>query len=129
MQSIEFARSLRRRETGAEAKLWARLRNRGLGVKFRRQVPVGRYYADFLCNELKLIVELDGTQHADERFEYDRARTITLKAAGYTVMRFWNRQVLTETDDVVASIGTMIDHLRRRPSPEIKDFDLSHRER
>ena len=117
---IEFARRLRREQTDAERKLWSRLRNRGAGVKFRRQVPVGGYFADFLCEEAMLIVEVDGSQHADERYEYDRKRTSVLEAEGFAVMRFWNSEVLSDVDGALASIGRMIDHLGRRHAPHPK---------
>jgi len=80
------------------------LRGRQLcGFKFRRQHPVDRYIADFLCLEAKLIIELDGGQHA-ERVEYDAARTAVLEACGYRVLRFWNHQVLEEFEGVVETI-------------------------
>ena len=122
MQTTEFARGLRQRQTEAEAALWRLLRNRGAGAKFRRQVPIAGYVADFLSNEPKLIVELDGSQHADERFEHDRERTKRLEAAGFTVMRFWNGGVLRDPKMARDGIGSMIEHLRRRPSPEINRF-------
>ena len=120
MHEVEFARQLRQRQTDAERRLWSRLRNRGAGVKFRRQVPIAGYFADFLSEEAMLIVELDGSQHADERFEHDRERTKALEAEGYTVMRFWNREALADSEAVVASIGTMIDHSARRRAPHPK---------
>jgi very-short-patch-repair endonuclease len=98
------ARSLRRRDTEAEARLWAALRNRRLGGwKWRRQVPVGPYTADFLCIEAHLVIELDGGQHAD-RVAYDARRTSYLSRVGLRVIRFWNSQVLTNSDGVCLSI-------------------------
>ena len=73
------------------------------GFKFRRQVPIDRYFADFVCMEARLVVELDGGQHSDQ-VEYDEARTKVLEACGYTVLRFWNSQVLTSSDGVAQSI-------------------------
>jgi very-short-patch-repair endonuclease len=88
------ARWLRRDRTEAEARLWRYLRNRQLeGAKFRFQSPVGPYVVDFLCTEAKLIVELDGGQHG-EQIAQDALRTKALEAAGYTVLRFWNNDVL-----------------------------------
>ena len=98
------ARKLRRDFTEAETRLWAQLRNRRLlGFKFRRQAPVGRHVADFLCEEARLIVELDGGQHADN--SADAARTAALESAGYHVLRFWNHDVLGNTDGVLEEIA------------------------
>lgn len=98
------ARILRRERTEAEARLWRYLRNRQMaGAKFRFQVPVGPYVADFLCVEVKLIVELDGGQH-NVQIEKDAARTRALEAAGYNVIRFWNEDVLATTEDVLEMI-------------------------
>ena len=104
LPGTERARDLRRNQTKAEGKLWAVLRGRGLsGFKFRRQQPVGRYVADFLCEEAKLIVELGSGKHADQ-VEYDEGRTAVLEAFGYRVLRFWNNDVLEELDGVVETI-------------------------
>ncbi len=82
-QGVNNARNLRANATDAEKLLWSRLRARQLnGWKFRRQVPLQNYIADFLCEEAKLIVELDGGQHADQ-VEKDNARTASLNALGY----------------------------------------------
>jgi very-short-patch-repair endonuclease len=98
------ARRLRRDRTEAESRLWHHLRNRQLeGAKFRFQSPVGPYVADFLCEDAKLIIELDGGQHGIE-IERDAARTKMLEAAGYRVMRFWNNDVLANTEGVLAEI-------------------------
>jgi very-short-patch-repair endonuclease len=98
------ARILRRDRTEAEARLWRYLRNRQMeGAKFRFQSPVGPYVADFLCVEARLIVELDGGQHGIQA-EKDAARTKVLEAAGYTVIRFWNNEVLANTEGVVETI-------------------------
>jgi len=99
-----IARKLRRNSTDAETRLWYHLRNRGLlGFKFRRQAKIGRHVADFLCEEAKLIVELDGGQHAGSAS--DPARTAALEAAGYLVLRFWNHDVLGNTDGVLEEIA------------------------
>jgi len=102
-QNIPRARSLRVSQTDAEARLWSRLRNRMLGdAKFRRQVPVGPYIADFLCAGHMLIVELDGGQHADN--PADLRRTRFLESKGYRVVRFWNPDVLANTEGVLEMI-------------------------
>ncbi|HEV2507252.1 MAG TPA: DUF559 domain-containing protein [Mesorhizobium sp.] len=90
-----FAKTLRRDMTEAEGRLWEELRGRRLnGLKFRRQVPVGSYVADFLCADSMLIVEVDGSQHADSM--HDRQRAVALKVLGFRVLRFWNDEVLHE---------------------------------
>ena len=94
------ARRLRGGSTEAENRLWTHLRNRQLaGWKFVRQLPVAGFYADFACREAMLIVEVDGSQHAEA--EYDTNRTARLKAEGYRVLRFWNNDVLQDTDSVL----------------------------
>ncbi|HEY8615676.1 endonuclease domain-containing protein [Phenylobacterium sp.] len=98
------AQRLRLEDTDAEARLWRSLRDRKLGGwKWRRQVPVGRYIADFLCPEGRLVVELDGAQHA-EQLDYDQRRTVYLERRGLRVLRFWNSEALTNTDGVCATI-------------------------
>ena len=85
------SRALRRDSTGAEKQLWSILQNRKLGGwKFRRQVVLESFVVDFCCIEARLIVELDGEQHADARKRYDDARTRELEARGFRVLRFWN---------------------------------------
>ena len=104
MDRIGNARRLRSEQTDAERKLWSIVRNRKLdGFKFRRQVPIDRYFADFVCMEARLIVELDGGQHS-ERVEYDAERTKALEACDFQVLRFWNSQVLLASDGVANSI-------------------------
>jgi very-short-patch-repair endonuclease len=93
-------------------KFWSLVRNRKIaGYKFRRQVPIDNYFADFACFESRLIVELDGGQHADQ-VAYDAARTEALEAAGWTVLRFWNNQVLSNPDGVVMAIRTALELAR-----------------
>jgi very-short-patch-repair endonuclease len=93
---LPLARALRRNMTSAEALLWRMLRNRGLdGLKFRRQVPIGRYVADFLCEDYKLIVELDGAPHdRPHQKAHDDARDIWLRSEGYLVLRIANDAVI-----------------------------------
>ena len=103
-RNVAIARDLRRKQTDAERTLWLRLRDRRLaGLKFRRQVPLGRYVVDFCCESARIIVELDGGQHASAS-QKDAARTNELEAMGYLVLRFWNNDVLMNTDGVVESI-------------------------
>ncbi len=92
--------------TEAEARLWAQLRaHRLMGLKFRRQLPIAGYIADFACAEHKLIVELDGSQHAmGDVPDADLVRTRRLKEIGWTVVRFWN-------DDVMKDLNGVCDHI------------------
>lgn len=97
------ARSLRQSQTEAEKRLWFHLRNRRLdGLKFRRQVPLGPYIADFYCAEAQLIIEADGGQHAHNA--QDNIRDASLSAAGFHVLRFWNSDILSNTTGVLARI-------------------------
>ena len=99
-RSIQRARELRRDQTLAEARLWEVLRNRKLGGwKWRRQTPFGPYFLDFLCQERRLVVELDGGQHS-EREDYDDRRTLYLERHGLRVLRFWNHAVLEGREGV-----------------------------
>ncbi|HLG41538.1 MAG TPA: DUF559 domain-containing protein [Chitinophagaceae bacterium] len=103
----EFARELRQRETEAEQKLWALLRNRKLkGAKFRRQHAIANYIADFYCHESKLVIELDGNFHTEpEAREYDKLRTAALNESGITVLRFWNDEVINDPEKVMQKIS------------------------
>ena len=104
MQDSNFARHLRSNQTDAERLLWRHLRNRELqGFRFRRQVPLGPYIVDFVCFEQRLVVELDGGQHA-EQHSYDAARDDWLRSQGFRIIRFWNNQVLGETEGVLGVI-------------------------
>ena len=94
---------MRREMTEAEGKLWQELRGRRLDrIKFRRQVPIGAYIADFICLEAQLIIEIDGSQHADSA--YDERRRTDLQARGFRVLRFWNDDVLRELNAVCDTI-------------------------
>ena len=113
----DFARGLRRRQTDAERRLWARLRDRRLlGAKFTRQMPIGPYIADFCCREMKLIVELDGGQHA-ARVAHDAGRTAFLQALGYRVLRFWDNEALANTNGVLQRIAEALSSTRPSPRP------------
>ncbi|HEX2725315.1 MAG TPA: endonuclease domain-containing protein [Beijerinckiaceae bacterium] len=97
------ARRLRNDLTDAERKLWYRLNNRQLaGWKFVRQEPIGPYFADFACREARLVVEVDGSQHAES--ERDKVRDAFLAGRAYRVLRFWNNDVLRNTDSVLETI-------------------------
>jgi very-short-patch-repair endonuclease len=113
------ARELRRSSPEAEHMLWRHLRDRRLGGhKFRRQHPVGPFFADFACVDAHLIVELDGGQHFEpEAVQADARRTQVLKAHGFHVLRFDDRQMLTETDAVLSAIHTWLQSNLPHPSP------------
>lgn len=103
--SIQRARNLRKNLTPAERKLWQVLRRRQIAsVRFRRQVPIGPYIADFCCLELRIIIEVDGGQHARQA-DADERRTRWLGDRGFTVVRFWNNDVLQNPDGVLARIS------------------------
>ena len=98
------ARALRRRTTEAEKVMWSKLRDRRLGgVKFKRQKPIAGYIVDFVALDLRLIVEIDGGQHA-ERVAEDAARTKALEESGYHVVRFWNHDVLGNIEGVLEAL-------------------------
>ena len=102
--SLLRAKRLRRDLTEAERRLWSRLRRRQLeGHYFRRQVPLGPYVADFACLDGKLVVEVDGGQHAVEA-DRDAVRDKWLESRGYRILRFWNNDVLRNTEAVLAEI-------------------------
>ena len=107
MSSTAHARYLRREQTPAEARLWTLLRGRRLAnTKFRRQVPIDRYVADFVCVEARLIVELDGGFHDDEDTQLkDIERTAVLESCGYLLIRFPNDLVLNDPGGVCDTIA------------------------
>lgn len=113
------ARTLRRQASEAESALWKQLRGRRLmGYKFRRQVVIEPYVVDFACLEAKLIIEADGGQHG-EQAAYDARRTARLEVMGYRVMRFWNHEILSERQSVLARIrSALIEAPSPPPSPE-----------
>jgi very-short-patch-repair endonuclease len=113
------ARALRHSSTDAERLLWSRLRDRGLaGYKFRRQHPIGAFFADFACIEAKLVVELDGGQHFDaESALSDVRRTALLAEHGFHVLRFSNREMLIETEAVLSAIHDWLVAHHPHPNP------------
>lgn len=117
-ENFARAREMRSKQTSAEACLWKVLRNRSLGVAFRRQHPLWPYIADFYCPELRLVIEVDGVTHASaEDMEYDTARDAYMNVRGITVKRFRNEEVLRELEDVWTKLETLIARLKQ---------DLSH---
>jgi adenine-specific DNA-methyltransferase len=114
-----WAREMRSRITDAEALLWMLLRDRRIaGAKFRRQHPVERYILDYYCVEKKLAIELDGGQHG-EAVDYDQQRDNWLSLRGIRVLRFWNNQMLTETEAVMEVIyQAVVDDVPETPLPQ-----------
>ena len=105
---IDLARKLRKTTTLPEVKLWQYLRNRRfMGLKFRRQYPIGPYVADFVCLEQQLVIELDGGQHAGQLL-YDNKRTEYLEYFGFRVLRFWNHDVFAQFEVVLEQLRLSI---------------------
>jgi len=109
---LNNARRLRRNMTDAERRLWSRLRDHQLGVHFRRQEPMERYVLDFVCLSARLVVEVDGGQHAE--CAADQARDAWLREQGFRVMRFWNNEVMENTD---GALETIMSALADSPPP------------
>jgi len=104
MTLLNQAKRLRSHQTEAEQQLWYHLRaHRFMGLKFKRQKPVGRYIVDFLCHEPPLIIEVDGGQHAVQA-DHDHQRDTWLRAQGFQVLRFWNHEVMQQLDAVLERI-------------------------
>ncbi len=117
MDLRERAKGMRGGATEAERVMWFRLRaKRFLGLKFKRQVPMGNYIVDFACMELRLIVELDGGQHG-EQMAYDGRRSAWLEGRGFTVLRFWNNQVMAELEAVLESLRLWVESQKPALSP------------
>ena len=117
-RKIDRARQLRNDQTDVERRLWLQLRDRRLlGHKFRRQIPIGPFIADFVCVEHSLIIELDGGQH-DSMAEEDAARTDWLTRHGWHVMRFWNNEVAENIDGVLQRIAATLPSPVDNPHPD-----------
>ncbi len=101
---LEYAKQLRGNQTEAEHRLWYHLRgHRFLGLKFKRQKPIGPYIVDFVCMEHRVVIEVDGGQH-DERQVQDQQRDEWLASQGFITLRFWNNEVLGDTNAVLQRI-------------------------
>jgi very-short-patch-repair endonuclease len=111
------ARALRREMAEPERRFWHAVRDhRFHGLGFRRQVPIAGYVADFVCHELRLVVEIDGATHADAAaVERDRLRTARLEAEGYRALRFWNNEIMDNLDGVLDRLG----EIPGRPGPSL----------
>jgi very-short-patch-repair endonuclease len=116
------ARNLRQSDNQAEALLWWELKRRQLGgYKFTRQLPIGPYFADFTCREKWLVVEIDGSQHADS--QYDRRRDEFMRAQGYSILRFWNIDVIKQRTSVCETILAALDG---RLAEDVVAYDLRY---
>jgi very-short-patch-repair endonuclease len=114
--SVARSRALRQNSSDAEVRLWSMLRGRQLdGHKFVRQLAIGPFIADFVCREAALVVEVDGGQHAESAS--DARRTAYLNAEGYSVLRFWNNEVLDSPDGVWHAL---VSALALNPSPDLR---------
>jgi len=109
----KYSRRLRKTMTDVERKLWYYLRHERLGVKFRRQYPIGQYIADFVCLEKHLIIELDGGQHALQT-DYDKKRDAFFVGQGFKVLRFWNNEMVENEEGVLT---TILGALKGTPLP------------
>ena len=118
------SRQMRSEATDAERKLWQNLRRANLGLKFKRQYAARGYIVDFCCPQRRLIIELDGGQHA-ENIEYDDRRSSVLGKDGFKVLRFWNSDVLENIDGV---LETIMEALQQAPSPQPSPMEKWERE-
>ena len=114
------ARALRSDMTKAEGRIWSRLRaHRFQRYSFRRQFPIGPYVADFVCLEARLIIEIDGGQHASTEAKRDERRDAWLRYQGFVISRYWNNDVLTNIDGVLEDILSKITTTPTpNPSPQ-----------
>lgn len=104
------AKVLRQNQTDAETAFWHEVKaKRFYGHKFRRQFPIGPYFVDFACIEQKLVVEIDGGQHCEN--QKDETRTAYLKQEGFTLLRFWNNEVLNNLDGVLETLKNQLENL------------------
>ncbi|MEJ2467164.1 MAG: endonuclease domain-containing protein, partial [Candidatus Thiodiazotropha sp.] len=116
MNQRDFAKTLRQNMTDAERLLWKHLRaHRYLGPKFRRQQPIGPYIVDFVHFRARLVVECDGGQHNES--QHDLRRDAWLEAQGFTVLRFWNHDILNQTESMLSAIYAFLNPLSPNPSP------------
>ena len=111
MNTTEKARILRKNMTKQERILWTFLRKKNINnLKFRRQYPIGNYIVDFICNEKKLIIEIDGGQHNENKnITYDQERTKYIESKGYKVIRFWNNDIDNNIEEVYLDILKHMD--------------------
>ena len=127
-QLLQRCRELRQTATDAEQLLWGLIRDRQLcGAKFRRQHPGGPFILDFYCHEAKLTIELDGGVHTDpEQARRDAERAKALEAEGIRVLRFWNREVLDNTEEVLAKVKEAFTSSKFPLSPRERGLSFGH---
>ncbi|MBK8185798.1 MAG: endonuclease domain-containing protein [Cellvibrio sp.] len=114
--TAQRAKDLRKTQTPHEEKMWRYLRaKRFSGFKFKRQEPIARYIVDFVCYEAKLIIELDGSQHVENK-SHDENRDCWLQEQGFRVLRFWNNQLTKQTKEVMDEIWSALQS--KTPSPQ-----------
>ena len=117
------AQEMRRNPTDAERKMWWLLRSlKPLGLHFRRQAPIGNFIGDFVWYAGKLVIELDGSQHAEAQKAYDEKRTEWLESQGFLILRYWNNDVLKSTRSVGEAILAAVQHRvppTPNPSPQV----------
>ena len=118
-QLLDFAKSMRHTATDAENLMWQLLRaKRFMNLKFRRQHVIAPYIVDFYCHEIGLVIELDGSQHGtDDGRAYDAERTKFLEALGLRVVRYWNNDVLRNTESVLGDLWVICDECSNMTSP------------
>jgi len=109
----EVRKSLRKTQTPQETILWARLRNNQTGFKWKRQVGIGQYIADFYCYKKLLVIEVDGSQHLENK-KYDQERDNFFLNLGIRVIRFWNNEINTNIDGVMQKV---LNELEKEPHP------------
>ena len=119
---IKLARELRKNMTDAERLLWSKIRNNQLGVKFRRQQPIDKYIVDFVCFEEKMIIEVDGGQHYENKG--DKARDEWFIENGFKVLRFWNNDVLGNIKGVVEVIRKELLSPSLNPSHQGREIGI-----
>lgn len=110
LSTKEKRRELRKNMTESEKVLWARLKNDALGVRFRRQFSIGHYIADFYCPRKKLVIEIDGDIHINQK-EYDTVRDKFMKNFGITVLRFWNNDIQYDLDKTILQIKKALEQI------------------
>lgn len=117
-EKLAFRKFLRKTQTPQEAILWSRLRNNQTGYKWRRQVSIGPYVADFYCREKLLVIEVDGSQHLGD-IEYDNKRDKYFEQIGICTLRFWNNEINTNMIGVMLKIENTL-YARPHPNPLLK---------
>ncbi|OGI84292.1 hypothetical protein A2903_03090 [Candidatus Nomurabacteria bacterium RIFCSPLOWO2_01_FULL_33_17] len=104
---LEIRRDLRKKLTKQELILWNEIRNNKIGCKFKRQVSFGPYFVDFYCKEKNLVIEIDGSQHKNNK-DYDKEREEYMKTFGLNTLRFWNSEVETNLNNVMGKIKKLL---------------------